>query len=134
VVTRALACAQKKAAEEKATILWVDEAGFYLLPMAVRTWAPQGQTPILRVKLTRDHLSAIGGITFDRRLFMQVRRTSYDAAAVVAHLEGPAAQDPREDPDHLGWLPNPSSARDQGLSQAKGGETPAFGAITGICT
>ena len=23
-----------------------DEAGFYLLPMAVRTWAPRGQTPI----------------------------------------------------------------------------------------
>ncbi len=23
--------------QEKATILWVDEAGFYLLPMAVRT-------------------------------------------------------------------------------------------------
>ena len=86
MVTRALACAQKKADEEKATILWVDEAGFYLLPMAVRTWAPQGQTPILRVKLTRDHLSAISGITFDGRLFMQVRRASYDAAAVVAFL------------------------------------------------
>ena len=54
--------------------------------MAVRTWAPQGQTPILRVKLTRDHLSAISGITFDGRLFMQVRRASYDAAAVVAFL------------------------------------------------
>jgi hypothetical protein len=32
----------KKADEEKYTILWVDEAGFYLLPMAVRTWAPRG--------------------------------------------------------------------------------------------
>ena len=31
--------------------------------MAVRTYAPMGQTPILEVKLTRDHLSAIGGIT-----------------------------------------------------------------------
>jgi hypothetical protein len=29
--------------------------------MAVRTWAPRGQTPVLRVKLTRDHLSAISG-------------------------------------------------------------------------
>ena len=47
---------EKKADEEQATILWVDEAGFYLRPLAVRTWAPRGQTPILRVKLTRDHL------------------------------------------------------------------------------
>src|SRR5947209_20464774 len=41
--------------------------------MAVRTWAPRGQTPVLRVKLTRDHLSTISGITLDGRLFMQVR-------------------------------------------------------------
>jgi transposase len=81
-----LAANKKKADQEKATILWVDEAGFYLLPMAVRTWAPRGQTPILRVKLTRDHLSAISGITPDGRLFMQVRPTSYDAEAVVGFL------------------------------------------------
>jgi hypothetical protein len=33
--------------------------------MAVRTWVPRGQTPILRVQLTRDHLSSISGITPD---------------------------------------------------------------------
>jgi transposase len=54
--------------------------------MAVRTWAPRGQTPVLRVPLTRDHLSAISGITLDGRLFMQVRPASYDSAAVVGFL------------------------------------------------
>ena len=54
--------------------------------MAVRTWAPRGQTPVLRVPLTRDHLSSISGITFDGRLFMQVRSTSYNAAGVVGFL------------------------------------------------
>src|SRR5258707_7102395 len=54
--------------------------------MAVRTWAPRGQTPVLRVPLTRDHLSAISGITPDGRLFLQVRPASYDAAAVVGFL------------------------------------------------
>jgi transposase len=54
--------------------------------MAVRTWAPRGHTPVLRVPLTRDHLSAISGITLDGRLFMQVRPVSYDAAAVVGFL------------------------------------------------
>lgn len=52
----------------------------------MRTWAPQGQTPLLRVKLTYDHLSAISGITLDGRLFMQVRHHSYDSAAVVDFL------------------------------------------------
>ena len=54
--------------------------------MAVRTWAPRGQTPVLRVPLTRDHLSAISGITLDGRLFLQVRPASYDTAAVVGFL------------------------------------------------
>jgi transposase len=54
--------------------------------MAVRTWAPRGQTPVLPVKLTRDHLSAISGITPAGRLFMQVRSDSYNAAAVVGFL------------------------------------------------
>ena len=54
--------------------------------MAVRTWAPRGQTPVLRVPLTHDHLSSISGITFDGRLFLQVRPASYDAAAVVGFL------------------------------------------------
>jgi len=65
----------KKAEQDHATILWVDEAGFYLLPLAV-----------LRVPLTRDHLSAMSGITADGRLFLQVRPTSYDAAGVVGFL------------------------------------------------
>lgn len=68
------------------TISFVDEAGFYLLPMAVGTWAPIGVTPVLHVKLTRDHLSAISGVTRDGRLFLQVRQAAYDAQAVVACL------------------------------------------------
>ena len=41
---------------------------------------------MLRVPLTGDHLSAIGGITLDGRLFLQVRPVPYDAAAVVGFL------------------------------------------------
>jgi hypothetical protein len=77
---------QKKASDEGYTIVWVDESGFYLLPLAVRTGAPRGQTPVLRVKLTRDHLSAISGIPLEGRLFLQVRQASYDGQAVVGFL------------------------------------------------
>ena len=52
----------------------------------MRTWAPRGQTPQLHVPLTRDHLSAIGGLTLDGRLFLQVRDGAYDAEAVVGFL------------------------------------------------
>jgi transposase len=40
----------------------------------------------LKVPLTRDHLSAISGITLDGRLFLQVRPASYDSRAVIGFL------------------------------------------------
>lgn len=86
MVRRALAGSPKKAADERYTIVWVDEAGFYLLPLAVRTWALRGQTPILRVPLSHDHLSAISGITPDGRLYMQTREAAFDADGVVGFL------------------------------------------------
>jgi len=67
--------------------VFVDEAGFYLLPMCVRTYTPVGQTPVLRVPLTRDHLSAIGGVTPDGRMFMQAQTDSYDSAHVIPFLQ-----------------------------------------------
>jgi len=54
--------------------------------MAVRTWAPQGQTPILTVPLTHDHLAAISGITPAGRLFMQTQERAYHADDVVRFL------------------------------------------------
>jgi transposase len=54
--------------------------------MAVLTWAPKGQTPVLAVPLTRDHLSAISGITLDGRLCLQVRQQSYDSQGVIRFL------------------------------------------------
>lgn len=79
---------KKKAIEEERTIVFVDESAFYLLPMAVRTYAPMGQTPVLRVKLTRDHLSAMGGLTLDGRLFMHIQDQSYKGPDVVRFLQG----------------------------------------------
>ena len=55
--------------------------------MAVRTYAPVGQTPLLKVKLTRDHLSAIGGLTLDGRLIMHIQDTSYKGPDVVRFLQ-----------------------------------------------
>lgn len=54
--------------------------------MLVRTYAPVGQTPVLQVLLTRDHLSAIGGITPQGRIYMQMKESAYRAEHVVAFL------------------------------------------------
>lgn len=54
--------------------------------MAVRTWGPRGQTPVLTVPLTHDHLAAISGITPDGRLFMQTQERAYHSDDVVRFL------------------------------------------------
>jgi transposase len=79
--------AKKKAKDEERTIVFVDEAGFYLLPMAVHSYAPVGQTPILKVKLTRDHLSAIGAMTPEGKILMQTQDHSYKGPDVVRFLQ-----------------------------------------------
>jgi hypothetical protein len=57
--------------KERRTIMFVDQSGFYLLPAVVRTYAPIGQTPVLlREELSRDHLSAMSGITLEGQLLM----------------------------------------------------------------
>ena len=48
--------------------MFVDQSGFYLLPAVVRTYAPTGQTPVLREELSGDHLSAMSGITLEGKL------------------------------------------------------------------
>jgi transposase len=85
-VGAALASAQKKADDEAQVIVWVDQSGSYLLPHHVRTWARHGQTPILRVRLTRDHRSAIAALTADHRLVMQTQTESYHRTDVVRFL------------------------------------------------
>ena len=71
---------------EGRTILFVDEAGFYLLPFIARTYAPRGQTPVLRAPLTHDHLSAISAITPDGRLLTHIQEEALRGPAIVAFL------------------------------------------------
>lgn len=78
-----------RAAEEGRTLVFVDESGFYLLPGRVRTYGPKGQTPIVHQWQTRDHLSVMGGLTPDGRIFTWVRRrplTGLDTVAFLEHL------------------------------------------------
>ena len=66
--------------------MFVDEAGFYLLPAVVRTYAPRGQTPILSVPLTRDHFSVIGAITPDGKLYTMFQDHAFKGPDIVRFL------------------------------------------------
>jgi transposase len=70
----------------------VDDSGFYLLPGVVRTWAPRGKTPILWHKLSREHFSAISGITLEGRLYLMLKECSFKGPDVVQFLKGLLAE------------------------------------------
>jgi transposase len=75
-----------KAAAEGRTIVCIDEAGFYLLPFVARTYAPCGQTPVLRAPLTHDHLSVISAVTPAGRLLTHIQEAAYCGPDIVAFL------------------------------------------------
>ena len=43
----------------------------------LRTWAPAAQTPVIRRKLSREHLSAISAISLSGELYLAVQDHSY---------------------------------------------------------
>jgi transposase len=51
-----------------------------------RTYAPCGQTPVLRAALTRDHLSVMGAVTATGRLVTHIQPQSCTGETAVAFL------------------------------------------------
>src|SRR5215211_7399295 len=82
-----MACSEKRALKEGTTIVFADQSGFYLLPMVVCTYAPVGKTPILHENLTRDHLSAMSGITLEGKLYMLEQERAFKGEDVVRFLK-----------------------------------------------
>jgi transposase len=57
------------------------------MPGRVRTYAPCGQTPVLRWPYTRNHVSMMSGITMDGRLYTLVRDAALDSLDSVLFLQ-----------------------------------------------
>jgi hypothetical protein len=55
-----LASHKKGAKHRGSPVVFLDESGFMLQPVRRRTWAPSGQTPVLRAWDRHDRLSAVG--------------------------------------------------------------------------
>ena len=67
----------------------MDESGFYLLPGVVKTYGPRGETPVVDEWQTRDHLSVMGGVTPEGKVYSLVRPHSLNglhSIAFLAHL------------------------------------------------
>jgi transposase len=79
----------QRARSERRALVFVDESGFYLLPGVVKTYAPEGRTPIIREKVTRDHLSVMGGMTPQGKVYTLARQESLNglhSIEFLAHL------------------------------------------------
>ena len=89
-----MAQGKKNARGLRAHLVFLDESGFMLIPPLQRTWAPRGQTPVLRHRYRRDKLSVISTITMSptrRRLglYYQIFEnnvTQLDMAAFLRNL------------------------------------------------
>src|SRR5512143_3466975 len=76
----------RRARRERRTLIFEDESGFYLLPGVVKTYAPEGLTPVLREKQTRDHLSVMGAMTAAGRVYTLVREESLHGLHCIEFL------------------------------------------------
>jgi transposase len=55
--------------------------------MVVRTYAPIGQTPLLREEFSREHLSVMSGITLEGKLLMMEQERAFKGEDVVRFLK-----------------------------------------------
>ena len=78
--------AQKKARQERRTLLLVDETGHSFRARPDTIWARRGLTPVLRRLSQRREVSSIVAITPDGRLSARHFRTSISSRCVILAL------------------------------------------------
>jgi transposase len=76
----------RRAHRERRTLVSDDESGFYLLPGVVKTYAPEGLTPVLREKQTPDHLSVMGAMTPEGCVYIMARPESLNGLHCIEFL------------------------------------------------
>jgi transposase len=76
----------RRARRERRVLVFEDESGFYLLPGLVRTYAPEARTPVIREKQTRDHLSVMGGMTPEGKVYTLARQQSLNGWHTIEFL------------------------------------------------
>ena len=87
----ALAATEKRARRQNALIVFEDESGVSLLPSVRATWAPRGQTPVLRHRFAWKRLSMAGALAYepdgsDAHLVFQLRPGAYNDETLIEFL------------------------------------------------
>jgi transposase len=82
---------EKSARRRGALIIFEDESGFSLLPAVRATWAPRGNTPVLRHRFSWKRLSMAGAVAYepdgsDAQLIFQLRPGAYNDQALIEFL------------------------------------------------
>lgn len=77
----------KELEEKSGTLVLEDESGLSLIPLVGRTWAPRGETPVLKCSMgKRERLSTIGGITPEGRIYFRVNDETIKSRQIVEYL------------------------------------------------
>src|ERR1700674_2093031 len=82
-----MAACKENARRRKAWICFQDESGFSLLPSVRATWAPKGQTPVLRHRFSWKRLSMSAGGRFRARRHGHLARVQHAARRLQRHLD-----------------------------------------------
>jgi transposase len=88
----ALVAAKKNARRRRAWLVFEDESGVSQQPVVRRTWAPRGQTPVLRpIGANWKRLSVAGALAFrwdglDVRFFFQTQPGTYTDDRLITFL------------------------------------------------
>jgi hypothetical protein len=112
----------------------VDHSGFYVLPMVVRTYAPIGQTRVLHEELSRDHLSAMSGITLEGKLLNDGAAESIQRARCGSLFETRLTPNFRQTFGDLGWLADPPQPGGEELSERWRGGSATVGTVARLCS
>src|SRR5260370_8148720 len=115
---------KKNAARLGAHLVFADESGFLLTPTVAKTWAPIGQTPVIRHFDRRDRISVISGISVSPRrqrlnLFFQLHLQEHSTDRSVLLLAQPSPSHPRPPVRPLGRRPTPQRTIDPGASWSR---------------
>ncbi len=81
-----MAADKKNAQELRATLVFLDESGFSLLPTPCKTWAPRGQTPVLWHCFDWPKLSALSAVTPNPHAYLRLVRGTVRSAELIAFL------------------------------------------------
>jgi DDE superfamily endonuclease len=82
-----LATYQKKAFRRGAEIVFVDETGFSFRAKTGTTWAPRGQTPILRRVSKRRELSTVIGLALSGKIYKRHFEHPIGATDILVALQ-----------------------------------------------